>query len=75
MISFIIRLTSAWKTNFSAESLSCFISDTLRPSSLTASSSLRVCVCEGGRGGGGRGDRGEREEGTFSKDEGRWKEE
>lgn len=39
-MSFIIRLTSAWKANFSACSLSCFISATLSPSSWMASSSL-----------------------------------
>ena len=49
MMSFIIRLTSAWNSNFSAESLNCFISATLSPSSLMASSSLCVCVREGGR--------------------------
>lgn len=40
IISFIIRLTSAWKANFSAFSLSSFICATFNPSSLIASSSL-----------------------------------
>ena len=40
IISFIIRLTSAWKANFSAFSLSSFICATFKPSSLMASSSL-----------------------------------
>ena len=40
MMSFIIRFTSAWNVNFSALSLSSFISATLSPSNLIASSSL-----------------------------------
>ena len=44
IISFIIRLTSAWKANFSAFSLSSFICATLRPSSLIASSSLSTAL-------------------------------
>ena len=47
MISFIMRFTSAWKTYFSALSRSCFISDTLSPSNLIASSSLGR-DCDGG---------------------------
>ena len=70
-MSFIIRLTSAWKVNFSAWSRSCFISATLSPSNLIASSSL-------GRGGEGReGGREERDErGREERDErgrGKWR--
>ena len=39
-MSFIIRLTSAWKTCFSARSRSSLICATFRPSNLIASSSL-----------------------------------
>ena len=70
-MSFIIRLTSAWKVNFSAWSRSCFISATLSPSNLIASSSL-------GRGGGreGGGEGGGREGGREERDErgrGKWR--
>ena len=40
IMSFIIRLTSAWKMCFSADSRNSFIWETFRPSNLMASSSL-----------------------------------